>query len=154
MIDGDSVTAQLCAAGMAVDGDPAAAHAFFAQAWEARRDAYEACIAAHFLARHQPSTELTLHWNRIAVEHAQTVSTPRAQPLLASLLLNLGDSYLNAGNLDEAAAAAAQGVDALAYLPPGGYRDFVTIGLERLGSRIAALRLREPTALRSAPLTP
>ena len=131
---------------MAVDGDPIAAHALFTQAWEARRDAYEASIAAHFLARHQPSTELALHWNCVAVEQAQTVGTPRAHPLLASLFLNLGNSYLNVVNLDEATVAAARGTDALAYLPAGGYRDFVATGLERLRSRIAGLRIGEPTS--------
>lgn len=140
MIDTDSPTVQLCAAGMAVEGDATAAHGLFMQAWDARRDSYEAAIAAHFLARHQPSADLVLRWNRVAVEQALTVGDARAHPLLASLYLNLGDSYLNTDNLDEATAAASRGIDALGYLPPGGYRDFVATGLERLRSRIAGLR--------------
>ena len=138
MIDTEGPTAQLCAAGMAVDGDATAAHALFVQAWEARRDAYDASIAAHFLARHQPSAELVLHWNHVAVEQALAVDPARARPLLASLYLNLGDSYLKLYRLVEAGAAAASGTDALTYLPAGGYRDFVSVGLERLRSRIAA----------------
>ena len=74
MIDGESVVARLCAAGMAVDGDAAAARALFQQAWDARRDDYEASIAAHFVARHQPSLDDSLHWNRVAVEHAEVAS--------------------------------------------------------------------------------
>jgi hypothetical protein len=137
VIDTDSRTAQLCAAGMAVEGDPPAARALFVEAWEARCDAYDASIAAHFLARHQPSPELALHWNRVALEQARAVEPPRADPLLASLHLNLGDSHLALGNLSDAALAATHGIDALAHLSAGGYRDLVAMGLTRLRDRIA-----------------
>ena len=137
MIDGDSVVARLCAAGMAVDGDAAAAGALFRQAWDARRDDYEASIAAHFLARHQPSLDDSLHWNRVAVEHAEAVTDERAKPLLASLYLNLAGSYLALGDSARATIAAEQGVTALQFLPADGYRDFVSRGLQRLRARIA-----------------
>jgi tetratricopeptide (TPR) repeat protein len=137
MIDGDSVVARLCVAGMAVDGDAVAAGALFRQAWDARRDDYEASIAAHFLARHQPSLDHALHWNRVAVEHAEAVTDERAKPLLASLYLNLADSYLALGDSARATIAAEQGVTALQFLPADGYRDFVSRGLERVHARIA-----------------
>ena len=137
MIDGDSDVARLCAAGMAVDGDAAAAGALFRQAWDARRDDYEASIAAHFLARHQPSPSDTLHWNRVAAEHAEAVSDERAKPLLASLYLNLADSYLAVGDSANATVTAEQGVAALELLPADGYRDFVSYGLQRVRARIA-----------------
>jgi hypothetical protein len=137
MIDGDSVVARLCAAGMAVDGDAVAADALFRQAWDARRDDYEAAIAAHFLARHQPSNSDALHWNRVAAEHAEAVTDERARPLLASLYLNLADSYLAAGQLANAATATEQGVAALEFLPADGYRDFVARGLQGVRARIA-----------------
>jgi hypothetical protein len=138
MIDGGSATAQLCAAGMTIDGDPVAAHACFLRAWEARRDDYDASIAAHFLARHQPTPGETLHWNQAAVEYAEAVPGDRAHPLLASLYLNLGDSYLAAGRLADATLAADRGVAALQYLPADGYGAFVAHGLERLKSRLHA----------------
>jgi hypothetical protein len=137
MIDGDSTVARLCAAGMAVDGDAAAARALFQQAWDARRDDYDASIAAHFMARHQPSPADTLHWNRVAAQHAEAVPDGRADILLASLYLNLGDSYLALGHVAEAAAVAERGMAAVRHLPPGGYREFVAGGLRRLQSRIA-----------------
>lgn len=138
MIDGDSVTAQLCAAGMAVDGNPTEAHAYFCRAWDARRDDYEAAIAAHFVARHQASAADTLHWNRVAVAHAEAVSGDRALPLLVSLYLNLGDSYLAAGQRREADIMAERGLAALAHLVEGGYRAFVARGLARLKARVSA----------------
>ncbi len=136
--DAGSPTTQLCVAGMAVDGDAALAHPLFEQAWDARRDAYDATIAAHFLARHQPSPELTLHWNRVAIEQALMAAPERVAPLLASLYLNLGDSWLTFGDPVEAGRAVTLGVKALAHLPPGGYRNFVAMGLERLSARIRA----------------
>ena len=52
-IDPDNPVVALCAAGMAVEGDSSAALALFEQAMLGRRDDYDACIAAHFVARHQ-----------------------------------------------------------------------------------------------------
>jgi hypothetical protein len=140
MLEGDSPTARLCAEGMAVDGDPVAALALFERAWHLHRDAYEAAIAAHFLARHQPSAELTLHWNRVALEHALSLPPPRADALLPSLYLNVGDGYLNSGALDLAAEAATLGLAALGEAPADGYARYDGTGLERLRSRIARRR--------------
>ena len=137
MIDGDNDVARLCAEGMAIDGDAVAAGALFRQAWDARRDDYEASIAAHFLARHQPSLDDTLFWNRVAAGHAEAVTDERAKPLLASLYLNLADSYLALGHSAKAILVAEQGVAALQFLPADGYRDFVARGLQRVSARIA-----------------
>jgi hypothetical protein len=143
MIDSDGPTAQLCAAGMMVDGDSAAARTYFVQAWDARRDSYDAAIAAHFLARHQPTAADTLHWNEVAVAHAEAVPGDRASPLLASLYLNLGDSYLALGRPADAAVATEHGLAALCHLATDGYGAFVAFGLERLKSRLAALAVPE-----------
>ena len=137
MIDGDSLVARLCAAGIAIDGDAVAAGALFRQAWDARRDDYEASIAAHFLARHQPSLNESLYWNRVAAEHAEAVPDERAKPLLASLYLNLADNYAALGDSAKAIIVAEQGVAALQFLPADGYRDFVSRGLQRVRARIA-----------------
>jgi hypothetical protein len=126
---------------MAVDGDAAAASALFTQGWESRRDDYEASIAAHFVARHQPTAADTLHWNRIAVEHAESVPDDRARPLLASLYLNLADSLLDLGYVADASAAADRGIAALEFLPAGGYRELTSRGLQGLLSRIGSVKL-------------
>lgn len=137
--DTDNPVVQLCAAGMAVEGDAPAARELFAQAWEKRRDDYDAAIAAHFVARHQPTPELTLHWNELAVQHAMAVADDRTAPFLASLYLNLGEAHRVLGQGDEAGASAELARAALVHLPPGGYRDFVAAGIDRL-----ALRLTSP----------
>jgi hypothetical protein len=127
----------LCAEGMAVEGDALAATALFEKAWDSRRDDFDAAVAAHFLARHQPTPELTLHWNALAVDHAARVTDGQAEELLASLYLNLGDSHHAVGNHREAATAVERARTALELLPAGGYRDFVAMGVDRLERRLA-----------------
>ena len=140
LFDPDNPVVQLCAAGMAVDGDADAASALFAQAWDARRDDFDASVAAHFVARHQRTPECTLEWNVRAVEHAEVLTDGRASQLLPSLYLNLGDAYRALGRHAEASSAAQRASDALTQLPPGGYRDFVALGIARLHARLAEPR--------------
>ena len=140
-IDPENPVVQLCAAGMALEGDAPAARELFAKAWALHRDDYEASIAAHFVARHQATPEETLHWNALAVHHAEAVGDHRVVGLLASLYLNLGESYRILGRSEEAAAAVERASAALLDIPPGGYRDFVAGGIDRL-------RLRLPSTVR------
>lgn len=135
-IDPDNPVVALCAAGMAVDGDSSAALPLFEQAWLARRDDYDACIAAHFVARHQATPEETLRWNALAVHHAERVPDGRAAEFLPSLYLCLGDALANLGRYTEATDAASAGRAHLADVPNGGYRDFVMNGISRLESRL------------------
>jgi hypothetical protein len=142
----DNRVVQLCAAGMAIDGDPAAAHSLFMQAWESRLDDFDASIAAHFLARHQTSPQEALHWNCLALQHAEAVAGSRANPLFASLHLNLGESYRALGRYSESMASVTQGLSSLAFLPPDGYRDFIARGLERLQERLSEIDVGRPTS--------
>jgi hypothetical protein len=135
-IDSENPVVELCAAGMAAEGTPAEARRLFEQAWAARRDDYDACIAAHFLARHQGSADSTLHWNVLAVRHAEAVTDGRAAELYASLYLNLGDAHAALGQSEAAAAAVHLASAHLAALPAGGYREFVALGIGRLAQRL------------------
>jgi tetratricopeptide (TPR) repeat protein len=65
----------------------------YQQAWELAQDDYEACIAAHYLARCQSTEEKILHWNLSALDHALQVNDNRIKPFLGSLYVNLGQSY-------------------------------------------------------------
>ena len=86
----------------------------YQQAWEAARDDFEACIAAHYVARHQDDPEKKLYWNHIGLERADAVGDGRAQEFYPSLYLNMGHSYELLGNQAEAKRyydlAAALGV--------------------------------------------
>jgi hypothetical protein len=135
-IDPNNPVVALCAQGMAVEGTPDVARPLFEQAWNARRDDYDAAIAAHFLARHQPTPEDVLHWNEVAAHHAELVPDGRADALLASLYLNLGDAYATLGHDAAAVDAVRRARGHLDVLPHDGYREFVTMGINRLAERL------------------
>ena len=103
-IDPANPVVALCAAGMAVEGDAAAAKALFEQAWASRTDDYEASIAAHFLARHQETTAQRVHWNALAAAHAEAVTDGRTDEFMPSLYLNLAETQALRGNLAEGRA--------------------------------------------------
>lgn len=129
----DNPVVALCASGMQVDGEPRKALALFERAWALRTDDVEASVAAHFMARHQPTPAAALHWNELALRHADAVTDGRAGALLPSLCLNLADSYRVNGRLRDAEAAARRGLAALNALPADdGYVAFVRMGLERM----------------------
>ena len=56
---------QLCLAGARAEFEhrPETARSLYQRAWEARRDDYDACVAAHYVARFQESPAEFLHWN-------------------------------------------------------------------------------------------
>ena len=140
LFDSDNPVVKLCAAGMQVDGEPDKALVLFEQAWAARRDDFDASIAAHFVARHQPTPYAALEWNERALEHALALDGDRAAPLLPSLHLNVAESYRTTGRPDQAEAHARAGLRALEHLSGAdGYYQFVKAGLDRL-----LLRLGEP----------
>ena len=90
------------------------ARLLYGQAWDARTDDYDACIAAHYVARFQESAEESLRWNQLALEHANVVHDEWVKDFYPSLYLNLGRSYELVGNQAEAQRyyelAAALGV--------------------------------------------
>ena len=139
MIDGENPIARLCAEGMNAEatGRTDEARRLFAEAWARRRDHYDACIAAHYVARHQPTAPCTLLWNARAARHAEAAEPDSTREFLASLYLNLGHSYEVVGRIPEGRACAAKAAAALAYLPDGGYREFTQRGIAALEERLA-----------------
>jgi tetratricopeptide (TPR) repeat protein len=107
---------QLCIAGTQAEfkGQLEQARSLYQQAWEAAQDDYEACIAAHYVARFQEDPANRLHWNQVALDRALEVADGRVQEFYPSLYLNMGQSYELLGDQDEARhyydLAAALGV--------------------------------------------
>lgn len=114
--DMENPVIKLCIAGTQAEfqGKIQAAAAFYMQAWQAATDDYEACIAAHYVARFQPDAAETLRWNQTALLHADAVEDEQIKDFYPSLYLNLGRSYALLGEPLEAqkyyALAAALGV--------------------------------------------
>ena len=135
-IDPTNPVVALCAEGMSHEGTPADALRLFERAWAIRRDDYDAAIAAHYVARHQPTPDATLRWNALAVRHAEAVDDDRAAGLLASLYLNLGSSQADVGDAAGGAESVRRAAAHLAALPLEGYREFVALGIRRLAARL------------------
>src|SRR5262245_33119850 len=104
MMDPNNPVVKLCIAGMQAEGagDHELARGLFVQAWEVAGDDYEACVAAHYLARHQPNPEETLRWNQESVRLAEAVGDDRVRDFFPSLLLNVGHSYEVLGKIEDA----------------------------------------------------
>lgn len=100
----DNPVIKLCIAGTQAEyqGQIEKARAYYLQAWEAVRDDYDACIAAHYVARHQEDPSERLRWNQIALDSAKAVAGDRVQGFFASLYLNMGQSYELLGDWKEA----------------------------------------------------
>jgi tetratricopeptide (TPR) repeat protein len=139
-IDPTNPVVALCAAGIAIEGDADAARRLFEQAWDARQDDYDASIAAHFLARHQPTPSERVRWNALAAQHAELVTDGRTREFKASLYLNLGDALLAAGELESAGSALATAIAHLRDLPDDGYRTFVERGIAGLQEQLTDSR--------------
>lgn len=103
-MDLDNPVIRLCLDGAQAEfkGQPAEAQRLYQQAWAAATDAYEACIAAHYVARFQATPKETLRWNQIALERARAAEANRVRDFYPSLYLNLGHAYEVLGDQAEA----------------------------------------------------
>jgi hypothetical protein len=131
-VDNDNPIVKLCTDGMQAEagGDVDRARALFAQAWDTRTDEYEACVAAHYVARHQPTPEDTLAWNQTALDCAGRVTDEQIRQFYPSLYHNLGKSYEDLGNRDDAKRYYRLASDCTGALPEGPYGDMVRTAIE------------------------
>jgi hypothetical protein len=100
----DNLVVKLCIEGTRAEfeGRPDDARRVYWQAWEAVTDDYEACIAAHYVARFQENPGDALRWNLEALARADAVRDDRVESFYPSLFVNLGRSYELLGNELEA----------------------------------------------------
>jgi tetratricopeptide (TPR) repeat protein len=132
-MDPANPVARLCAEGMSAEGlgQAETAASLFKQAWEQSSDDYERCIAAHYVARQQPSLEEALSWNRKALDCAASSSDPRLDEFFPSLYLNMGKAHEELGNLGEACAFYDLAAQKANTLPAGPYGRLILQAIER-----------------------
>jgi tetratricopeptide (TPR) repeat protein len=130
-MDPNNPIVKLCAAGIAAEAEGRAedAKALFEQAWAESRDDFEACIAAHYLARHQPTLAAELEWNRMAVDRADRVADERVRDFYASLYLNLGHSLEKLGRAAEACELYERAAERAEEMPDSPYTRLVRMGI-------------------------
>ena len=115
-MDTNNLVMKLCMAGAEAEFAQRVADArtLYQQAWEAASNDYEACIAAHYMARHQEDPQEIFRWNAIALARADAVGDARVQPFYGSLYVNMGHAHELLGEQETAeryyALAATWGV--------------------------------------------
>jgi hypothetical protein len=107
----------------------------YLRAWDTATDDYEACMAAHYVARIQDDAEARFRWNAIALERARR--DVRAIPFLPSLHLNMGRSFEDLGRVVEARASYRSAMEALADIPADPYRATLDEAIARALRRVA-----------------
>ena len=103
-LNSNNPVVQLCIQGTQAEfeGKPDNARALYWQAWNSAQDDFDACIAAHYVARFQDNPEAALRWNQEALNRANAAPPELIQDFFPSLYLNLGRSFERLGNIDEA----------------------------------------------------
>ncbi len=103
-MDIDNPVIRLCIQGSQAEfeGQPELASSLYQQAWQAAKDNFEACIAAHYVARFQPNPAEMLRWNQEALRRADGSQDERVKEFYPSLYLNMGHSYELLGNAAQA----------------------------------------------------
>ena len=136
-MDPDNPVVRLCVKGVEAETEKRfdEARTLFERAWKASTNDVEACIAAHYIARHQVTPDLTLWWNQIALARADAVRDERVRGFYPSLHLNLAQAHENLGQLAAArhhyvrAGKSLEVIDDLDHR--FAYEDSVARGLER-----------------------
>jgi len=95
---------QLCIQGMGWEekGNPEEASRLFLQAWSEATNDFEKFIAAHFVARHQPSVADKLKWLETTLQFALKVDDESVGAAFPSLYSNIAQCYEDLGDDDNA----------------------------------------------------
>jgi sugar lactone lactonase YvrE/enterochelin esterase-like enzyme len=141
-IDPENPVVRLCSNGIRAEmaGDVEGALRCYTEAWNARRDSYEACIAAHYVARLQHTPEGVLNWNQKSLNSANAANDERVQAFYPSLYLNLGKAYEDLARTVEARRYYLLAARHLNALQDGSYADVVRHGISEGLKRVSEKR--------------
>lgn len=138
-MDPHNAVVRLCAQGMSAEaeGREADARDLFVQAWEAAKNDYDACVAAHYVARHQPTPQETLRWNQECLTRADRVGDDRVRGFYASLHANMGRAHLHLGQPEKARKHFESAAEGLSDVPAGQYGEWLRLRIAQ-GLRVTA----------------
>ena len=110
-------------------GKKAEARELFKTAWESATNDFEAFTAAHFLARQQDTAQENLRWNLVALERANAVTDEDVSGAMPSLYLNIGKSYEDLKNIEEARKNYLLAKEKADAIPAGKYGEMIKSGI-------------------------
>ncbi|WP_206504657.1 hypothetical protein [Streptomyces chrestomyceticus] len=122
-MDANNHVVRLCVRGMEAEtrGEDGTALRLFLEAWEEASDDYEACVAAHYMARHQDTPEETLRWNQECLDRADRVSDERVSGFYASLYANMARAHRELGETAVAHEYFQRAAERVEDAPGGDY---------------------------------
>ncbi|WP_435353747.1 rRNA adenine methyltransferase [Emticicia sp. SJ17W-69] len=134
--DPNNPIVKLCAEGINIEGDASEALQLFQRAWDEATNDFEKFIAAHYVARHQKSTEDKLNWDKIALNAAIKVDNEEIKESFPSLYLNIGKCYEDLKDFENAIENYQLALTYTDHLPNDGYGKMIESaiinGLERV----------------------
>lgn len=85
-----------------LDDRPDDARIHYQRAWASCTNEYEACLAAHYLARTQDTSDASLHWNLRALELAYLSPQEYVRDFYPALYMSIGHAYKQLGGTVQA----------------------------------------------------
>jgi hypothetical protein len=137
-VDPNDPIVKLCAQGIQeeMSGNIIAATELYNKAWQLKTTDCQACIVAHYMARVQTSNEDALHWNLLALQHADKTGE-NIEAFYPSLYLNVGKSYEDIGNTAEARKHYELGKEKVNLLPDDPLGNLTKEALTRALERVS-----------------
>jgi tetratricopeptide (TPR) repeat protein len=93
------------------EGKRTEAFQLYHQAWVNQTNDYEGSIAAHYVARTKEIPEDILFWNMTALALALKSESESVKDFFPSLYLNLGNSYEQMGEIEQAKVCFKKAID-------------------------------------------
>lgn len=136
--DPENPIVKLCGQGMMLESDPEAAHRLFQQAWDEATNPFEQFIAAHYIARQQPTIADKLHWDQVALEAAQNANDETLHAAFPSLYLNLAKCYEDLQDFGTARKHYLLAESFTPFLTEDGYSHMIRSGIQSGLKRVPA----------------
>lgn len=136
--DPNNKVVQLCAEGMELEGQGKKNEALqlFQRAWNIATNDFEKFTSAHYVARHQESTENKLQWDETALNLALKINSDNIKVALPSLYLNVAKCYEDLGDFPNARTNYENAIYHANLLPDDGYGNMIKGGIRDGLSRI------------------
>ncbi len=136
--DPNNKVVQLCAEGMELEGQGKKNEALqlFQRAWNIATNDFEKFTSAHYVARHQESTEKKLQWDETALNLALKINGDNIKVALPSLYLNVAKCYEDLGDFPKACTNYENALSHANLLPDDGYGNMIKGGIRDGLSRI------------------
>ena len=136
--DPNNIIVKLCSEGIEAEGkgEIEKAKQLYQKAWDNSTNHFEQFTAAHYMARNQEDANIELHWNLIALQHADAIKQESMNANYPSLHLNIGRSYEKLQAVIAARKHYELAESFIQYLQEDGYGKMIRSGIESALRRV------------------